>query len=168
MPWTRLVQFWSTAENFVSKDRKLLFQNLKVFTKNFCSFVGTSMLKVFQCHCTKKSRKLFALNPLCLFAWSMKSKHFHNFWDYFFFKKTVWDVLWKFDRPAKFSSEKGAAFCSKSEKTGSKLQKQKEKILFGKIPRTLKKKNFDKHQNNFRSNFKNDTEKDSCHKHPFP
>ena len=70
----------------------------------------------------------------------MKSKHFHNFWDYFFFKKTVWDVLWKFDRPAKFSSGKCATFCSKSAKTGGKLQKQKKKILFGKIPRTLKTK----------------------------
>ena len=55
----------------------------------------------------------------------MKSKHFYNFWDYFFFKKTVWDLVWNFDRPAKFLSGKCANFCSNSKNNDENFQKQK-------------------------------------------
>ena len=64
----------------------------------------------------------------------------YNFWQPFSFKKTVWNVVWKFERPAIFLPEKCANCFSNCDNTGRKLQKQ-SKFLFGKIQRTLKNKN---------------------------
>ena len=93
----------------------------------------------------------------------MKSKLLYNFWHPFSIEKTVWDLVWKFDRPANFLSGKCAKFCVNSDNTGKIFPKQKNS--FRKNSTDFKKQNFEKHRIIFRSNFKNDTKKNFWQKH---